>query len=121
MIHLKEKSASRWLTDLHPGIQLEKNSEAGNKQVIAMEHYAVYQLELWEKQGKWISVENELPEDSGRYLCSFKSIAGSMFIVIAFFSKEDHGVWLNTEDKWNKIVSSNTYWMPLPEPPLLKK
>ena len=74
---------------------------------------------------KWISVDNRLPDETGRYLAVKKRIApdelggNRMDIVILRFSVDDGfrmpihiPDWINEE-----IKEEVTHWMPLPEPP----
>lgn len=74
---------------------------------------------------EWISVEDRLPDATGRYLAVKKRIAPDALggnrtdiVILRFF--EDSGFkmpihiqnWINEE-----INEEITYWMPLPEPP----
>lgn len=59
----------------------------------------------YRKQSEWISVEERLPEKSGRYLV-YGSFAGMPLICGAHY------------DKYNGFGDDDfTHWMPLPEPP----
>ena len=68
--------------------------------------------------GKWISVEDRLPNESGEYL-TYRAQASSYQILM--FSKH-HGLWNAFDFMKSKHAEQNTirgitHWMPLPEPP----
>lgn len=69
-------------------------------------------LEELAEKNRWISVEERLPEEGGRYLCNVKSFAfrGSFYQAILRYDKygfvEGH---IYTDDV--------THWRPLPEEP----
>lgn len=70
---------------------------------------------------KWISVENRLPEESGRYLGYLKELndLGNSFSIInvAFnVNHKDSTAW--TEH--GEVLQYITHWMPLPNEPLNK-
>ena len=58
--------------------------------------------------GEWISVENRLPEERGRYLVYISSKFGSPVIESTFFTGSGDYPWLS---------GPVTHWQPLPEPP----
>ena len=58
------------------------------------------------KETSWIPVTERLPEEDGRYLCTYKNDAYGDGICIDFGLYED-GEW---------YVSGAIAWMPLPEP-----
>lgn len=68
---------------------------------------------------EWISVEDRLPEESGRYLCYYR---GSNLIcpysaIYKMFNACD-----DADEEWNKQYAMMiTHWMPLPSPPTEKE
>jgi hypothetical protein len=63
---------------------------------------------------EWISVEDRLPEQDGKYLVyDFGSDAGVIYF--------EAGYWLEHDAYWGwtamTIQSYITHWMPLPKPP----
>lgn len=62
---------------------------------------------------RWISVEERLPFDSGKYLCKIKCPKGE-WIEIDHWDGED---WYSTDWHDEKATEAVTHWMPLPEPP----
>jgi hypothetical protein len=66
---------------------------------------------------KWISVDERLPEENGRYLAcvniSHFAFENLTTIAIMAYGK-NHGFYLYNETE--KV----THWMPLPEPPKMK-
>lgn len=71
---------------------------------------------------KWISVEDRLPEESGRYLGYLKELKdlGNSFSIInvAFNTNhKDSTAW--TEQ--GEVLQYITHWMPLPNKPLNKQ
>ena len=70
-----------------------------------------------EEGGEWISVEDRLPEENGRYLVCIK-VSHQLFenlttIAVLDYNKS-HGFYLYS------IAESVTHWMPLPEAPKMK-
>ncbi len=78
----------------------------------------------------WISVKDELPSDSGDYICARNRIPNSE--VVSFCSGDegcDNGRWFDSESttlfyavtkerrEALKDYGKVTHWMPLPEPP----
>lgn len=68
---------------------------------------------LREKQtGGWISVKDRLPEQTGKYLATYKIHNGSLKVGIAWFQS-----W-EGESFWNDCAFERvTHWQPLPELP----
>ena len=74
---------------------------------------------------EWISVDDRLPEETGRYLVVKKRIApdelggNSTDIVILRFSVDDGFKMPTHIPDWinEKINEEATHWMPLPAPP----
>lgn len=65
-------------------------------------------------KGEWISVEDRLPEENGRYLVcvNISHLAFENLTAIAIMAYgKSHGFYLYNDNE--KV----TYWMPLPEPP----
>ena len=63
-----------------------------------------------EKQPKWISVKERLPEKAGRYLvCAVNRYGGDRQITAAYYQ---FGARFHLVDLYEV-----THWMPLPEPP----
>lgn len=65
----------------------------------------------------WISIEDRLPEENGRYLvCANVSHLAftSLTIVAVMEYGKNHGFYLYSEDE------PVTHWMPLPEAPKMK-
>lgn len=78
-------------------------------------------------ENKWISVEERLPEEDGRFLCAVKVI-GRDHRILSFAKdgeKVDYydltgkkNVWYAYDREWGFVSTrSVTHWMPLPEPP----
>ena len=71
----------------------------------------------YRKQSEWISVEERLPEENGRYLVcvnvSHLAFTNLTIIAVMEYGKK-HGFYLYSEDE------PVTHWMPLPEPPKMK-
>lgn len=69
-----------------------------------------------ENGGKWISVEDRLPEDTGTYLTWHRA---------GYYGQHEYNAKLHG---WNVIwygdrsteIKTVTHWMPLPEPPKMK-
>ena len=74
---------------------------------------------------QWISVDDRLPDETGRYLAVKKRIAPDEFggnrtdIVILRFSVDDGFKMPTHIPDWinEKINEEVTHWMPIPEPP----
>ncbi len=63
----------------------------------------------YRKQSEWISVEERLPEETGKYLVATKN-------GVVYQTKYYSGGKWGQKDKGKNI----TYWMPLPEAPKMK-
>ena len=70
---------------------------------------------------QWISVDDRLPDETGRYLAVKKRIAPDDFggnrtdiVIIRFFVDDGFRMPIHIPDWINEEV---THWMPLPEPP----
>ena len=61
----------------------------------------------------WISVEDRLPQASGKYLCVVKDKKGNSWTVPTEWSVEMRS-WFG---EFGEIKNMVTYWQPLPEPP----
>ena len=77
---------------------------------------------------EWISVKDELPEDSGYYLVVYRDkYNGSISIAFDMYVKCNVGEWWESEFAcditkqflWAAKLQEQevTHWMPLPEPP----
>lgn len=75
-------------------------------------HERNYAEELYNagyRKQEWISVEDRLPEDNGRYL---------------IFDASNIGIsWYKKKDEYYSYIWRNnfTHWMPLPEAPKMRK
>lgn len=95
----------------------EVEEEHLNTAIFGNIHIAQPILNLY-KQGyrkqEWISVEERLPEENGRYLVcvdvSHLAFTGLTMTVVMEYGKS-HGFYLYSEDE------QVTHWMPLPQPP----
>jgi len=65
----------------------------------------------YRKQSEWISVDERLPSNSGKYICC--TTKGT--ILIERFYQLDDGGWFS-----NHNFCTVTHWMPLPEAPKMK-
>ena len=71
-----------------------------------------------ENGGEWISVEDRLPEENGRYLVNvnISHLAFENLYTVAIMAYgKSHGFYLYND------VEKVTHWMPLPEPPTEKE
>ena len=69
------------------------------------------------RKQEWISVDERLPEESGRYLAcvNVSHLAFTSLTIIAVMEYgKNHGFYLYSEDE------PVTHWMPLPEAPKMK-
>ena len=74
---------------------------------------------------QWISVDDRLPDETGRYLAVKKRIAPDDFggdrtdiVIIRFFVDDGFRMPVHIPDWINKKINEEvTHWMPLPEPP----
>ena len=62
---------------------------------------------------EWISVEERLPQATGKYLCAVKDKRGSLWTSASVWSLEMKS-WFGDYGEIKNIV---THWMPLPDPP----
>lgn len=72
---------------------------------------------------EWISVDERLPEDSREVLCWYLNTEGRYCYVIGSYSRRLFEGWETDIDN-NECYYSPvkvTHWMPLPEPPDMKK
>ena len=60
--------------------------------------------------GKWISVEDKMPEYNGEYIVHFSA---SDAVLSAYYFKNQGGFRVET----NIVTDNVLHWMPLPEPP----
>ena len=65
------------------------------------------------RHGRWISVDDELPEVGGYVVCIAKRNPFSMFMPMVARIKKNG--WVNPMTE--QYISEVTHWMPLPEPP----
>ena len=81
--------------------------------------------ELRARVQEWISVNNRLPEETGKYLTVKKRIAPDDFggnrtdiAIIRFFVDDGFRMPIHIPDWINKKINEEvTHWMPLPHPP----
>ena len=92
--------------------------------------YAKLAIEALEKENgvtvpQWISVDDRLPDETGRYLAVKKRIAPDDFggdrtdiVIIRFFVDDGFRMPAHIPDWINKKINEEvTHWMPLPDPP----
>lgn len=65
--------------------------------------------------GKWISVEDRMPDKSGPYLVRFKNVFGERLAIKVYYWNAKIGYWRGAEA--HSMIIGITHWMPLPEPP----
>ena len=81
--------------------------------------------ELRARVPKWISVDDRLPDETGRYLAVKKRIAPDTLggnrtdiVIIRFFEDSGFKMPIHIPDWINEEINEEvTHWMPLPEPP----
>ena len=74
---------------------------------------------------EWISVEDRLPDKTGRYLVLKNRIApdylggnGTDIVILKFFTDKGFRMPTHIPDWINEEISEEvTHWMPLPQPP----
>ena len=74
---------------------------------------------------EWISVDDRLPDKTGKYLAVKKRIAPDDFggnrtdiVIICFFVDDGFRMPIHIPDWINKKINEEvTHWMPLPQPP----
>lgn len=98
---MRDKLIQILCTPIHPRIGVDP-----------VEALADYLIDSGVAVQEWISVEDRLPENDGRYLCNVQSFAfpGMFYQAILRYDKvgfRDGSIY--TDDV--------THWMPLPEPP----
>lgn len=62
---------------------------------------------------EWISVEERLPQATGKYLCAVKDKRGNLWTIASDWSLEMKS-WFGD---YGEIKNKVTHWMPLPDPP----
>lgn len=62
---------------------------------------------------KWISVKDELPENSGNFLATDGDITTELY----FEKRQRCHLWLESSGKPSEPIDDITHWMPLPKPP----
>lgn len=75
--------------------------------------------ELEALKNQWISVEDRLPDEDGRYMCYVKKLErGDLDVYMRLLFLDGKWPWIENKDRdiYNKV----THWMPLPEPPEVK-
>ena len=81
--------------------------------------------ELKARVPKWISVDDRLPEETGRYLVVKKRIAPDELggnrtdiVILRFFVDDGFRMPTHIPDWINEEINEEvTHWMPLPQPP----
>ena len=81
--------------------------------------------ELKARVQKWISVDDRLPDETGRYLAVKKRIAPDCLggnrtdiVILRFFVDKGFRMPTHIPDWINEEINEEvTHWMPLPEPP----
>ena len=79
-------------------------------------------------ENKWISVNDRLPDENGRYLCycgesfikttDIYSFAKNLKKVDKYDFRDKKAGWYSYDSEWGYFERSGvTHWMPLPEPP----
>lgn len=68
------------------------------------------------RKQEWISVDEGLPQVTGKYICCVKDKGGNAWTVAADWSREMK-MWFG---EFGEIKNTVTHWMPLPEPPKMK-
>jgi hypothetical protein len=91
--------------------RLKANETIGSMNVGAGIWYSKAFYNAGYRKQEWISVENRLPEESGKYLVCIKS--GNVYQTKFYSYPKDKGGHWGQKDKGRSI----THWMPLPEPP----
>ena len=89
------------------------------------ERFADYLLSNGVTMPQWISVDDRLPDETGRYLAVKKRIAPDDFggdrtdiVIIRFFVDDGFRMPVHIPDWINKKINEEvTHWMPLPQPP----
>lgn len=71
-----------------------------------------------EENKKWISVEDRLPEESGRYWCY---VAEQNSLGLSFYQWNCAFNFENKRWSSNSLYKCVTHWMPLPQPPQEKE
>jgi hypothetical protein len=68
------------------------------------------------RKQEWISVEERLPQVTGKYICCTKDKSGNSYTLPADWSFEMK-MWFG---EFGEIKNMVTHWMPLPEAPKMK-
>ncbi len=68
------------------------------------------------RKREWISVDERLPQVTGKYICCVKDKGGNTWTVPADWNLEMK-MWFG---EFGEIKNMVTHWMPLPQPPKMK-
>ena len=106
-------------------IEILKKAIFPHELVDPIEAVADYLLDSGVTVQKWISVDDRLPDETGRYLAVKKRIAPDDFggdrtdiVIIRFFADDGFRMPVHIPDWINKKINEEiTHWMPLPEMP----
>ena len=77
----------------------------------------------YRKQSEWISVDERLPDEGGKYVVYRKLYTGlsSVDIINYDTNYDGHAMWYFVDSDWGDCEVNNvTHWMPLPEAPKMK-
>lgn len=86
-----------------------ENLDEQHREIVALHLYRAG----YRKQSEWISVEERLPQVTGKYICCVKDKRGNTWTVPADWNLEMK-MWFG---EFGEIKNMVTHWMPLPEPP----
>jgi len=90
----------------------ELTSSIEDLRTILAQHEEIERL-----RNPWISVEDELPKEGGKYICSSSyGIVTAIFAICEGFQDINTGNNEGMQD-WSGVVFEVTHWMPLPQPP----
>lgn len=81
--------------------------------------YAERAVEAGYSKQEWISVDERLPDNDGKYLVA-REECGRYSISVRKFRKEVPCWYTGYCGHWERRTNGITHWMPLPEPPKMK-